>query len=315
MLEIRSFCNSDVPRLAMLWVIHHTVYRPAPLVTPAIWEQAIASRHFFAPQRLLVATWNGEPVAWCQWFIGDSRTAHLAAICFDTSPPAEQAAISLLDECQQHAATAGMTTMVAGISKDSRFGYQGLDPIGQGIGVDVADDRVNQLLEQAGFEEQQRLDRWEVATEAYRPPVNRESLNLRRSTRLELIAPPATTPAESSAMYHFDIHRYQLLPLRGGTPLAMADLWISDPEIHVMSIHQAILGAVASDMEEPVAREAALRHLIASLIPLLAQQHVLALHRSVLAGNREEEARLSALQFRRTGAGRLMSKRLDSQLP
>jgi len=310
MLEIRSFCNADVPRLAMLWVIHHTVYRPAPLVTPAIWEQAIAARHFFMPERLLVATWNGEPVAWCQWFVGNDLTAALAAICFDTSPQAEQAAIDLLAECQRQAAAAGLTTMVAGISKDSRFGYQGLDPIGQGIGIDVADDRVNQLLEQAGFEEQQRLDRWEVATEAYRPPINRESLALRRSTRLEVTAPPAATPAEASAMYHFDIQRYQLFPLRGGAPLAMADLWVSDPEIHVMSIHQAVLGAMASDIEDSVAREAALRYLIASLVPLLAQQHVLALHRSVLAGNREEQARLSALQFRRTGAGRLMSKRI-----
>src|SRR5699024_680971 len=118
-----------------------------------IWEQAIASRHFFSPERLLVGTWNGEPVAWCQWFIGDNRTAVLAAICFDTSPEAERVAIELLAQCQRQAATAGMTTMVAGISKDSRLGYQGLDPIGQGIGVDVADDRVNQLLEQADFEE------------------------------------------------------------------------------------------------------------------------------------------------------------------
>ena len=116
-------------------------------------------------------------------------------------------------------------------------------------------------------------------------------------------------------MYHFDINRYRLFPLHGGTPLAMADLWVSDPEIHVMSIHQAILGAVASDTEDLVAREAALRYLIASLIPLLAQQHVQALHRSVTAGNREEESRLSALQFRRTGAGRLMSKRLGPMPP
>lgn len=310
MLQIRPFCNSDLPRLAMLWVIHHATYRPPPLVTPAIWEQAIASRHFFLPERLLVATWNSEPVAWCQWFAGDDRTAGLAAICFDTSPQAEAAAAELLSECQRQAAAAGMLSMIAGVSKDSRWGYQGLDPIGQGLGIDVADDRTSQLFEQAGFEEHQRIDRWEVATASYRPPLNREAFSLRRSTRIEPAEPPTITPQESTAMFHFDIHRYHLLPLRGGEPLAATDLWVSDPETHVMSTHQAILGKTTGCVPDAVQREAAVRYLIASLIPILAGQHIQTLHRSVATGNRDEETRLAALQFRRTEAGRLMRKPL-----
>jgi hypothetical protein len=310
MLEIRPFSNADLPRLAMLWVIHHGVYRPAPQVTPMIWEQAIASRHFFNPQRLLVATVAGNPVAWCHWFSGEGRSGGIAAVCFDTTTEAEAAAAALLSECQRQAAAAGLTSMIAGVGKDSRWGYQGLEPIGQGIGVDVADDRTNQLLEQAGFQEQQRMDRWEVATNAYRPPVNRESLALRRSTRIEPTRPPTTTANESAAMFHFDVNRYQLTSLLGKTPLATADLWVSDPDTQVMSIHQSILGKVASEAADLAAREPAMRYLIASLIPVLASQHILALHRSVATTNHEEAARLAALQFRRTGAGRLMQKQL-----
>ncbi len=310
MLEIRPFSNSDLPRLAMLWVIHHGAYRPAPRVTPAIWEQAIASRQFFDPQRLLVGSLRGNPIAWCQWFSGMDRTAALAALCFDTTAEAEEMAAALLSECQRQATAAGMTSIVAGIGKDSRWGYQGLDPIGQGIGIDVADDRTNQLLEQAEFQELQRIDRWEVGTSDYRPLINRQSLALRRSTRIEQIQPPAITAGESLAMFHFDVNRYQLSTLPGRTALATGDLWVSDPETHVMSIQQAILGKVSSDAADLAVRESAIRYLIASLIPILASQHILALHRSVATGDHEEAARLAALQFRRTGAGRLMHKRL-----
>lgn len=310
MLEIRPFYNSDLPRLAMLWVIHHAVHRSAPAVTPAIWEQAIAARHFFDPQRLLVATIDSEPIAWCQWFAGEHRVASLVAVCFDTSPAAPDAAQVLLAHCQAQAAAAGMTAMVVGVHADSRWGYQGLEPVGQGVGVDVADDRLNQLLEEAGFEEQQRIDRWEVTTTDYRPVVSRESLALRRGTRIEPLEVSLATPAESAAMFHFDIRRYRLLPTLSNTPLATADLWLSDPDVHVMSTHQSILGSTISAAEDIQAREPAIRYLIANLIPILASKHIHTLHRSVATDNHDEATRLAALKFRRTGAGRLLRKRL-----
>ncbi|HBJ37002.1 MAG TPA: hypothetical protein DDZ51_20040 [Planctomycetaceae bacterium] len=310
MLEIRPFSNSDLPRLAVLWVIHHSVHRAAPAVTPAIWEQAIASRHFFNPHRLLVATQNSVPVAWCQWFAGANRVAYLAAICFDTSHEAEIAAKVLVAECQTQVAAAGMTTLVVGVNKESRWGYQGLEPIGQGIGVDVADDRLNQLLEEAGFEEQQRIDRWEVTTTDYRPAISREALVYRRGTRIEPVSIPASTPAESAAMFHFDIRRYRLLPTLSNEPLATADLWLSDPDIHVMSTHQSILGASGSEAADVQAREPAIRYLISSLIPILAGKHIHTLHRSVATDDHDEATRLAALKFRRTGAGRLLKKKL-----
>ncbi|TVP95753.1 MAG: hypothetical protein EA381_18280 [Planctomycetaceae bacterium] len=308
MLAIRPFCNSDVPRLAMLWVIHHAAFRSAPAVTATIWEQAIASRHFFLPERLLVATWDNLPVAWCHWFPDPRRTACLTAFCFDTSTQGEMAAVQLLAATQQRVVTAGMTTLVAGINPESRWGYQGLDPVGQGIGIDVADDRTNLLLEEAGFEELQRIDKWEVNTSDFRPPVNREALQLRRGTRIEQTAVTKMSPQESAAMFHLDIRRYLLIAPGGGVPLATSDLWLSDPDVHVMTTHQAILGDIEGLAEDLPAREPAIRYLIASLVPMLASRHVLTLHRSVPSDNHDEASRMAALKFRRTAVGRLLRK-------
>lgn len=294
----------------MLWVIHHSIHRPAPAVTPAIWEQAIPARHFFSPDRLLVAVWEGEPVAWCHWFLENHRSAALAAFCFDSSPQAETAASALLAEFQRRVASAGVVSIQAGISPESRWGYQGLDPVGQGIGIDVADDRINQLLEDAGFEETRRIDKWEVATLDYRPPVNRESMLFRRGTRIELAALPPMTPEQAAAMFHLEIKKYQLVAPGGGTPLATAEIWLSDPDIHVMSTTQAILGRVDSDKSDLSAREAAIRYLLAHLIPLLAEKHIQSVYHSVSSDSHDVAARMAALKFRRTAVGRLLRKAL-----
>lgn len=309
MFEIRPFRNSDLPRLAALWVEHHSVHRPAPAVTPKIWEQAIAARHFFAPERLLVATAENQPLAWCQWFIADGVEASLAAFCFDPLPAGEQAAAALLDELQQQVAKAGLLSITAGIAQQSRFGYQGLDPVGHGFGIDVADDRTNQLLEQRGFEEIQRIDRWEIETRDYRPPINRQSLSMGRGTRIEAVTVPLMCPAESAAMFHFDIQRYHLLGA-DTIPLASIDLWLSDPDVHVMELHQAILGEVSSATVDPTAREAAIRYLIGQTIPMLGAKHIRSISRSVQTDEVDEAARLAALKFHRTAAGRLLRKRL-----
>lgn len=315
MLAIRPFRNSDVPRLAMLWVIHHAAFRQSPEVTPTIWEQAIASRHFFAPRRLLVATSNDLPVAWCHWFPDRDQTGRLMAFCFDSTPAGDAAAGALATEVQRQAAVEGMRALVAGVSPASRWGYQGLDPVGQGLGIDVADDRTNQLLEEAGFEEIQRIDKWEVLTADFRPPINREALQLSRGTRIEQCPFNPLPPEEAAAMFHLDIRRYLLIAPGGGSPLATADLWLSDPDIHVMSTHQAILGNVAGLSEDLSIRESAIRYLISSLVPMLASKHVRALHHSVASDKHDEAARMSALKFRRTAAGRLLRKTLPLESP
>ena len=310
MFEIRSFRNSDEPRLAMLWVMHHAVYRVAPAVTAAIWEQAIPARHFFRADRLLVATAAGQAVAWCHWFPDEQRVASLPTFCFEPSIDGEAAAAVLLAEVQRQIVAAGFSSIVAGVGPESRWGYQGLEPVGHGNGVDVADDRTNQLFEASGFEEVQRIDRWEVATLDYRPPVSREAIAFRRGTRIETAVVQPSSMRESEAMFHFEFKQFRLAPFSGGAPMATAEIWLSDPDIQVMSMGQSILGRVGSSASDLSARESAIRYLIASLIPALGEKHIRTLHRSVPSDHHDEAARLSALKFRRTAVGRLLRKTL-----
>ncbi len=308
MIEIRPFSNADLPKLAELWVIHHAAYRHPPSVSQVVFEQAVASRLFFDPSRLLVATDHGRVIAWCQWFSGPGASAAtLAALCIDTCPSAVQAARQIIGRCERDAKLANSRQLNVGISPDHRIGYQGLEPIGHGFGIDMADDRTNTLLEEMGYVEIKRIDRWEVATTDFRPPISRDALSLRRSTRIEVqtIHPPGDV---REAMIHFDVERYVLREIRTGESLASVDLWTSDPEIQVMQMGDAILGELDGASIDP---SGAMRYLITQLIPGLATRRIRSLHRCVATDNLTEVSLFGAIGFRRTSAGRVLAKRFD----
>ncbi|MGV3482901.1 MAG: hypothetical protein ACO1RT_00640 [Planctomycetaceae bacterium] len=311
MIEIRSFLNADLPQLADLWCIHHGVYREPPAVNAIIFQQAIASRLFFDASRLLVATDDQQPVAWCQWFPGEGGSASLTALCFHTSSVAESAVKELLHRVELQAAAAGMKDMTVGVHFQSAWGYQGLEPIGHGLGIDVADDRTNTLLEAAGYRETKRFDRWEVSPTGYRPAVSRDSLLFRRSAKVVREPTQTLSPELAAAMVHFDIERHSLVDLRSHAVIASAVLWTSDPEALVMPISDAIL-ASWSGAEHPQGTDdaAAIRYLIGSLVLQLADRRIRSLQRTVATDNLAEVSTMIATNFARTSAGRLMSKPL-----
>lgn len=311
MIEIRSFLNADLPCLAELWCIHHATYREPPAVSSIVFQQAIASRLFFDASRLLVATSDQQPVAWCQWFPGENGVASLTAICFQTDPIANLAVKELLQAVERRARLANMSRITVGVHYTSAWGYQGLEPIGHGLGVDVADERTNTLLEQAGYQEQKRIDRWEVATAGYRQPVNRDMLTFRRSAKIQRLSSAAQAPELAAAMVHLDVERHTLVDLHSDAILASAELWVSDPEALVMPVTDAILASWSRpDPATPPRDDSAVKYLISSLIPQLADRRIRSLQHSVATDNLDEASTLLATHFARTSAGRLMSKPL-----
>jgi hypothetical protein len=312
MIEIRSFQNSDLPKLAELWCIHHATYRNPPLVNASVFEQAVAARLFFDASCLLVAIDKGQPIAWCQWFAGDNQIASLVALCFQTTVPAVDSARLLLAAVERDASLIGMKELRVGVHYQSNWGYQGLEPIGHGVGIDMADDRTNTMLEGLGYHEARRIDRWEVATSGYRPPINRDLLAFRRSTSIQRDAAGLMTPHLAAAMVHLDIERHSLVDSRSRAVLAAVEIWTSDPEALVMPAGDAILGnwMVPQHGNQLETDDTALRYLIASLIPQLAERRIRSLQRSVATDNKLEATTLLATNFSRTNAGRILAKNL-----
>lgn len=266
MSNIRLFKNADLPALVSVWIGHWSAAGPPPPVSLAMIEQTLLAKTFFDASRLLIAEYEGEIVGWCHYFPEnnsfsandaplsstessavpaaapdpDERAAVLGAICFSGD-----AGIKICDEllaaAEQAVQAAGFTTLRIGPLRDRNYGYSGLAPIGHGLGVPINDTRTSSLLSRSGYSTSKAVERLQLSTSQYRPPVNREALQLRRTTRIESEPFIPTTTTAASTMAHFDIEHHCLYEHRTGTLQAQIELWTSDPEAQVMDCAESIL--------------------------------------------------------------------------
>lgn len=247
MALIRPFQNSDLPGVFEVWMRHWQAAKQSPPVSLSILERAIMSRQFFDPSKLMVGLADEHVIAWGHSFVSESdgsnpepKQATIAAFCL-ADEPGLAICDQLLLAIEEQLRETGVTEIRVGSVRDEHNGYAGLAPIGHGIAIPVSDARTGSMLSRHGYHVDRNIDRMEVSTSTYRPPVNREFLQFRRSTRLDHIPVLPTGERTAAAMSHFDVEHHILFDHRQQEPLAVCELWLGDPEVQVMESSRAIL--------------------------------------------------------------------------
>ncbi|KAA5540486.1 hypothetical protein FYK55_20985 [Roseiconus nitratireducens] len=315
MSEIRDFCNSDLPDLTRVWSEHWTAAGSPPPISSTIIERAVLSRTFFSKNELLVASVEGQVEGWCHLScLRDDLAstdvpapAVLSAICFTHAGLA--CCDELLSAAQERARQMGCETMVVGPLRDQSCGYVGLAPIGHGIGVPDVDVRASSLLTRHGFSPAGSYDRMVVTTTPYRPPVSREMMQFRRTTRTERDAVIPQQGRYASAMSHLDIEHHRLINHRTGQNLANVRLWLSDPEAQVMSCSEAILDL--SPITTPGQLTMPETFLVAAMIQTMANRCVFRVETAINAEHGQLREQLQALHFQSAQRGQRWKKTLS----
>ena len=295
-MNIRQFHNADLPALVEIWIQHASAIGPPPLVNGARFEQAVLARTFFDPARLLVAERDGVVQAWCHHgaCLTREHTAIISAFCVGDNAD-ESEMDELLAAAEKQIAETGCDQIAVGVIRDDAHGYAGLDPIGHGIGIPKSDLRMTSLLQHRGFSPRRSVLRMTASTNAYRPPVSRDALQLRRSSQVQASMFKHPDPRHAAGMSHLDIETHHLYD-RGGNELARVNLWLSDPEAEVMNPSLAIL-----DIAEATQRgslEPAESYLIGVLVQSLAQRRINTVETAVDSDKTDLLSQLQTLNFR-----------------
>ncbi|WP_197169306.1 hypothetical protein [Novipirellula galeiformis] len=325
---IRPFCNADLPRLVNVWIEHWSCLGASPPVAMATMEQAILARTFFDPANLLIAQSDGDVLAWCHVAVDGAvdseidttvpksgvpeesvatRSGRILAFCFSPDGGLE-VCDSLLAAAEARVKALGADELNVGLVRDCFDGYVGLPPIGHGIGVPEGDTRMTALLARSGYTLGESISRLVASTSPYRPPINREALQFRRTTRGVRETQIPTQPRLGSAMSHFDIERHQVVDHRTAEVLAEVGLWCSDVEAQVMDGAHAILDLT------PLAEAGQLKSvesfLIGSLIQTLADRRIYSVETAINSSQTELIGQLESLQFENTEKGNSWKKKL-----
>ncbi|MCO8123689.1 hypothetical protein NHH03_18230 [Stieleria sp. TO1_6] len=315
MSEIRDFCNADLPGIARVWSEHWTAAESPPQISSTIIERAILSRTFFSSNEMLVATVDGRVEAWCHFsrpgVAGDdwesrpsSNVAVLSAICF--THQGLGCCDDLLAAAHQRIRENGCTEIVAGPLRDQQCGYVGLAPVGHGIGIPDDDVRASSLLSRHGYSPEASFQRMVATTAPYRPPVSREMMQFRRTTRAERSFVVPQQGRYASAMSHLDIEHHQLINHRNGDRLANVRLWLSDPEAQVMSCAEAILDLSPTETAEQLT--SAETFLVAALIQTMATRCIFRVETVINDEYTQLQEQLIALQFNEVQRGQRWRK-------
>jgi len=306
---LRSFRNRDLPALADVWIRHWSAVRQTPRVGVATIELAILSRTFFDPRTLLVAQEEHGVVGWCHFQADrhDPKRAVLNTICF-TPDEGLKVCDELLRFAEASMVTAGFEQVVVGPLRDTLYGYAGLSPIGHGIGVPIGDARTSSLLSRSGYRPSLSVSRLAVSTSPYRPPISRESLQLRRTTRIEQRLCIPDELASASAMSHLDIEQQTLVDHRTAEPLAHLHWWLSDPEAQVMNCSDAIMHL--GDIHDRGKLEPAEHYLVSAAIQVLANRRIFMVETAVDQQQTELISQLQSLNFKISEQGQRWSKTL-----
>lgn len=304
--EIRPFRNADLPDLADVWIQHWSLaLSKPPAVSVAMMEQAVLGRTFFKADDLLVARRGGKTVGWCHVIVApEYQHAVIPAICF--SPEGLALCDRMLHEAEARVRTLGRSTVEIGPLRDSHCGYAGLEPVGHGIGVSTHDARTASLLSRQGYSVERSTERLITATSTYRPPVHREWMMLRRTTRQTRELKMPSEARSASAMAHFDIEHHQLVDHRTGAELACVDLWTSDPEAQVMSCSEAIFDLGELRHHGELTTEQAF--LISNVIQSLANRRVFSVQTAVDSDRGELLEQLAAIGMKSGEQGRRWAK-------
>lgn len=305
---IRTFRNGDLPKLLDLWEQHWSMLGPPPVLSMAKFEQAIFARTFFRPERFLVATDDkGELMGWAHTDASPCAEHHwvVCAICF--LPADIEVAAGLLDAAVTLAQSEGRTEISVGVVRDQMHGFAGLDPVGHGIGVAEHDQATSKLLQSSGFEPNTSSVQLIASTTEYRPPISRETMQFRRSTRTTTQTHVFEDRRHASAMSHFDVETTALVNAQGDD-LASLRVWYSDPEAEVMDPGMSIFDLTEAQERGRLTSEEV--YLVGTTLQSMERRRVMSAETVVSADRTDLIAQLESLRFQACGRGAVWSRHL-----
>lgn len=287
---------------------------PPPYVNQAKFEQAVLSRAFFDPKTLLVAVaetptesagnQGGKEtvLGWCHYTNHDSDSVLVHAICLgETVEPA--IGLKLLAAMEER--VPDQVPIRVGVVRDDQRGYAGLEPIGFGIGIPIADYRTTGILQQAGYSPMTPILRLQAGVPGYRPAVSREALQFRRSAKVEFHSELSSDPRVAAGLSHVDVEKVSLHSA-GGEQLASVRVWLSDPEAEVMSPIAAILDL--RDQHDRGRLEPSESYLIGAMLQSLAQGNIQTVETAVDRDKTALVDQLQKLQFSTVDEGMCWQK-------
>jgi hypothetical protein len=238
MIELRSFLNQDSPGIAALWSEQPLLRGRIEKLTPEILEQYVLAKPYFDPRGLVVAEESGRTVGFVHiGFEPGLRVGELerekGIVCLlmvAARADADGIADRLLGVGEAVLLDGGAKELLGGGSGVHAPYYLGLYGGCRLPGVLAGDAVMNQAFRRAGYSEYCEATIWHRPLTSFRPPVDRQWMQLRRQYRLQpLTGEPVRGWSDVCAYGWIDPLQFGIDSIAKGSRAATLTFWNMEP--------------------------------------------------------------------------------------
>jgi len=245
-MQLRSFRNSDTPRICQLWHQHPALRGKFQGLTPAIFERVVLSKTYFDPLGLCLAWVDDQLVGLVHASSSiaedqqnlDPNRGVISQLVLQPGPHAQEVAAALLQYARQYLRNSGATQIeFGGYFPLSPF-YLGLYGGSRAVGALADDPLVGPALQSAGFEPYGRviINHWRLS--GFRQVIDRRQLLIGRSYNLEVATD--SQPQTWLQACHYDAATqkvFQLKDKRSSEVVGTVAFWEMDPLVQNWGQH------------------------------------------------------------------------------
>jgi ribosomal protein S18 acetylase RimI-like enzyme len=247
LIEYRAFRNTDPPQLAEIWRSQHACRGLMQPMSVVLLDHLVLGKPTFDPAGLIVAVEGDKLVGFAHAGFGPNTQGNgmsyergvtsLVMVRPDTAP---QVADGLLARAEAYLRERGAKELYGGGSYPLAPFYIGLYGGSEFSGVLDSDEPLRGLFERAGYRACRRAQVLERDLAGFRPVVDRQQMQIRRTTRLEtMVDPPAASWWDAVLFEPFERTRWTLREREGGPAIASVYTWNLETMIGTWGVHAA----------------------------------------------------------------------------
>ncbi len=231
---IRTFRNTDVAALCKVWNAHYGDLGSTCGINPLQLELACLSKPYFNAEELLIAEHDAQivgflhlgPVASDDLTGARSDAWAISALCVVPCDGEDAVARALLTHAEKllndkHIRVCCFKPLLPGCPF-----YQGFGPADSMIGATTSERRGCSWVTAAGFTPELPTTQWELDLSRFQPPVDRQQIQIRRSSQVQREADEPVLPWwQACLLGHTEPVQFSLLDRQQGQLICDVLFW------------------------------------------------------------------------------------------
>ncbi len=314
LIEYRTFRNTDPPQLAEVWRSQHASRGLMQPMSVTLLERYVLSKPTFDRAGLIVAVDGSKLLGFAHAGFGpDSRGTslhreHGVTSLVLTRPDADpQIARELLRRTEEYLRSHGTTTLYGGGGYPMSPFYYGLYGGSEFSGVLDSDTLQRDLFIAAGYQTAARSVVLQRDLSGFRPVVDRQQMQIRRTTRLlTMVDPPSPSWWDAVMFEPFERTRWSLAEREGGPSLASVYVWALETMVETWGVRAA--GVVDLVVPDEQRRRGLATNLLGETFRQLQSQGVSLVEVHVPESNTAAQGVFTNLGFQQVDASTLYCK-------